>query len=759
MSSSLPPDNLLDTDAAKHWKSALKDRIRADWAKDIDAFETEIQLKIQGKIEDKVFAETRLRMGVYGQRYDNGKRHDGKADRAIAFPSQDIFKGPATFWDAPGMLRIKIPYGGMDFSQMRALADLAEEYSDSICHITTRQDVQLHFIHIEDTPAIFRRLAAVGITTREACGNTIRNITGCPVAGVCQTESFDVTPYADAAFEFLLGHPDAQDFGRKFKISFSGCADKPCALAGIHDIGFIAKIKNDNGAEERGFKMLVGGGLGAVPYQAKVFSDFVPESEILPITQAICRIFTVHGEKKNRNKARMKFLLADWGLEKFQAEVRKVRAELPFDPRWTDFLSRLEDKEEETFVKAAKNAALGNNDDPDFQNWFATNAAPQRQKDFYTVTISLPLGDITSNQMRELADVAEKYVPGTVRTSVEQNILLRWVKGSELAALYRDLKKIHLADIGAGAILDVTACPGTDTCKLGISSSRGLAAVLKEQMAEKFVALDASVKNLHVKISGCFNSCGQHHVADIGFYGVSRKVGNYLVPHFQLVLGGTTANNAQSYGLAVMALPSKAIPKTLDRLIETYLKERQGDENFQNFIARKGKADLKTLLGDLAAVPDHATHPDYYVDYSDVREYSKSDIGVGECAGEVVSLADFGLKAAERDIFDAQLLLDGKDFNAATEKALNAMLAAAEGLVKNKNPFVTGREQLVADFKTLYCDTKIFHDPFAGDRFANFFFKALQEKSGAVTADGARQRLEEAQLFIEAAHSCLARIG
>lgn len=757
MSSSPQTDNLLDTDSATRWKSLLKDNLRPDWVKEIDDFETEIRLKKQGKIDDKVFAETRLRHGVYGQRYDNGKRHDGKIDRPIPFPSQDVFKGPATFWDAPGMLRIKIPYGGMSLEQMRELADLAEEYSDSICHITTRQDVQLHFIHIEDTPTVFRRLAAVGITTKEACGNTIRNITGCPIAGVCQDESFDVTPYADAAFEFLLGHPDAQDFGRKFKISFSGCDDKPCALAGIHDIGFIAKVKNENGVERRGFKMLVGGGLGAVPYQAKIFDDFIPEAEILPIMQAICRVFTVHGEKKNRNKARMKFLIADWGLEKFKDEVQKNRAELPFDPRWMGFLNHLEDKEEETFVKAAKNAGLSQDGDADFKNWFATNVVPQRQKDFYTVTISLPLGDITSNQMRDLANVAQKYVPNTIRTSVEQNILLRWVKGSDLVLLYHDLQQIHLADIGAGSILDITACPGTDTCKLGISSSRGLAAVLKEQMAEKFVTMDSAVKNLHVKISGCFNSCGQHHVADIGFYGVSRKIGNYLVPHFQLVLGGTMANNAESYGLAVMALPSKAIPKTLDRLLETYLKERQGDESFQNFITRKGKVELKTLLNDLVAVPDYATDPTYYVDYSDVREYSKSDIGIGECAGEVVSLADFGLKAAEREIFEAQLLLDGKDYHAATDKALLAMLSAAEGLVKNKNPFITGREQLISEFKTRYCDTKIFYDPFAGDRFANFFFKALDAKSNDASADRARQSLEEAQLFIEAAHSCLAR--
>lgn len=748
---------LMDTPSARHWRDSLKGVIRPDWAAEIDDFEAEIRLKKQGKIEDKVFAETRLRRGVYGQRYDNGKRHDGKTERKIAFPSAGITKGPGTEWDAPGMLRIKIPYGGLTAGQLDTLAEVAEEYSDGILHVTTRQDFQIHFVHIEDTPAIFRRLAAAGITTREACGNTVRNVTGCPVSGVCADEAFDVTPYADAAFKFLLGHPDAQDFGRKFKVSFSGCADKPCALARMHDVGFIAVKKSEGGRAKRGFEMLIGGGLGAVPYQAQIFSDFVPEEEILPLTQAICRVFTVHGEKKNRNKARLKFLLADWGLKRFKEEVLRERASLPHDPRWTAYLNELP-KEAGVAGGGSGKGVEAVPADAEFAAWRATNAMAERQDGFFTAMVNLPLGDLTSNQARAFSDIVRKYSPDGLRTSVEQNVIIRSVRASDLAALHSDLKAIGLARVGAGMIADITACPGTDTCKLGTSSSRGLAAALEERIAAKFSAMDLAAKKLRIKISGCFNSCAQHHIADIGFYGVGRKVGNYMVPHFQLVLGGSSSGNASSYGLAVMAIPSKAVPEAVDRLVETYLKERSDDEKFPSFVERKGKGVLKALLSDLTAVPDHAVDPSFYTDFSDVREYSKSDIGVGECAGEVVSPADFGLKAAEREIFAAQVALDAGDPAGAVAKALAAMTAAAEGLVKTKNPFVTGADQVEIEFKKLYCDTKVFHDPFAGDRFANFFFKARAERSSP-KVDQARQRVEEAQLFVDAAYACLGRIA
>jgi sulfite reductase (ferredoxin) len=280
------------------WKDRLADTIAPELTREIDIFATQLELKRQGKVEDKLFAETRLRRGVYGQRYDNGQRHDGVAHRTLNFPSGALTKGPETFWDAPGMQRIKIPFGGLNPEQMDVLADVAEEYSDAICHVTTRQDIQLHYLHIDDTPDLMWRLASIDITTREACGNSVRNVTACPIAGVCHDETFDVTPYAKGCAKFLLGHPDTQDFGRKFKVAFSGCQQNACGLVIMHDLGFIAKTRSEDGIERRGFAMYVGGGLGAVPYEAKLFADFVPEEEILPLAQAISRVYARLGEKK-----------------------------------------------------------------------------------------------------------------------------------------------------------------------------------------------------------------------------------------------------------------------------------------------------------------------------------------------------------------------------------------------------------------------------------------------------------------------------
>ena len=309
------------------WKEVLGAKIPPELGREIDIFETQIELKRQGKVEDKLFAETRLRRGVYGQRYDNGQRHDGIAHRTLAFPDNTLTKGPDTLWDAPGMQRIKLPYGGLTPDQMDVFADLAEEYSDGISHVTTRQDIQLHFVHIEDTLDLMRRLAAaaVGITTREACGNSVRNVTACPLAGVCRDEAFDVTPYAQATARFLLGHPDTQDFGRKFKVAFSGCKQRACALVNMHDLGFIAHVAAGTG--RRGFEMYVGGGLGAVPYQAKLFDTFVPETEILPLAQAISRVFARLGEKRNRGRARIKFLIEKLGIEPIAIFLQRLSHE------------------------------------------------------------------------------------------------------------------------------------------------------------------------------------------------------------------------------------------------------------------------------------------------------------------------------------------------------------------------------------------------------------------------------------------------
>ena len=380
------------------WKELLAERLPADLADEIELFQSQIALRRQGKLDEKVFAETRLRRGVYGQRYDNGQRNDGTGAKPLAFPSNGLTKGPETVWDAPGMMRIKIPFGGLTADQMDVLADLAEEYSDEVCHITTRQDVQLHFVHIDDTPDLMRRLAAVGITTREACGNTVRNVTACPLAGVCRDETFDVTPHAQACMRFLLGHPDTQDFGRKFKVAFSGCADQACGLVSMHDLGLIARTRVVDGVERRGFETYVGGGLGAVPHQAKLFDEFLPEAELLPLAQSIARIFARLGEKKNRARARVKFLVSQLGLDEFKRLVLEERATLPFDPRWTAHLEAT-DQLGETALKPAQ--PLEGRSHPDgLSHWLRTNVYRQRQPGYAVATVALPLGDLTSRQMR-----------------------------------------------------------------------------------------------------------------------------------------------------------------------------------------------------------------------------------------------------------------------------------------------------------------------------------------------------------------------
>jgi sulfite reductase (ferredoxin) len=743
---------------ATTWKERLKGRLPAALEEEIDIFETQLTLKRQDKIEDKVFAETRLRRGVYGQRYDNGQRHDGVETRQLKYPCEGLTKGPQTRWDAPGMQRIKIPFGSLDAEQMETLADLAEEYSDAICHVTTRQDFQLHFIHIDDTPDLMRRLAAVGVTTQEACGNVVRNVTACPLSGVCADESFDAAPYAHALAYFLLNHKDAQDFGRKFKIAFSGCTGHACGLANMHDIGCVARTRVEHGQLRRGFAFYVGGGLGAVPHQAQLLDEFVAEEEILPLAQAVCRVFARLGEKKNRARARLKFLVARLGIEKFRRLVLEERAILPPDGRWTRYLDNLGVTDEAPTRPAG--TLLEEPQPEGFADWMASNVMSQSRPGYAVATVCLPLGDLTSEQMRTLADIARRYNGGRARTTVEQNIVLRWISQADLPSLYTDLAAVGLAQPGASTLRDITACPGTDTCKLGISSSRGLAAELRQRISACNGQLDPSVQDLKIKISGCFNSCGQHHVADIGFYGVSRKSDNHAVPHFQVVLGGQWTENAGAYGLAVAAVPSKRVPEAVERITGFYVEERQSGESFQAFIKRAGKARIRTLLQDLTQVPAYAQDSSYYSDWGDPREYSLGDMGVGECAGEVVSLTEFGLASSERQVFEAQVELDNRDFAKASHTAFQAMLEAAKALVQVYNiDVVHDADQIVDEFRRRFYDTELFHDPYAGAKFANYLFHAANGGRADTSPAAVHRRIEEAQLFIEAAYSCYNRLG
>ena len=561
-------------------------------------------------------------------------------------------------WDAPGMQRIKIPAGGLNAAQLETLAELAEEYSDGIAHVTTRQDFQLHYVHIDDTPSLMRRLAAAGITTREACGNSVRNVTACPYAGVCPDEEFRRHALRARAVQIFARpsrlpelRPQVQAILQRLRAT--------CLRPGQHARpGYDRRDARGKRQEERGFEMYVGGGLGAVPYQAKLFDSFVPPEELLPMAQAIARVFARLGEKKNRSRARIKFLIQDLGIEKFRELVLEERKILPTIRAGPNTCATPSESQEAPLKPRRQTAGCWDSRRPSDAGSRPTLG--RRSKPGYVmVTIALPLGDITANQLAR----AGRYRPPLHQGNHSHH------RGAEYRAALGERKRPAgtlqgprsrgPGRAGAGTIVDITTCPGTDTCKLGISSSRGLAAELRKRSAEKSFQFDEPVENLHIKISGCFNSCGQHHVADLGFYGVSRKMAGYAVPHFQVVLGGEWEHNGGSYGLPVMAIPSKNIPEVVTRLTDRYAADRQDGESFKDFIKRIGKAELKNTAGGSVAAARRSDGPlDLYrlgrSARIQPRRYGRSASAPEKWSRPI----EFDLAAAEREVFEAQMELE-----------------------------------------------------------------------------------------------------
>ena len=693
--------------------------IPSDVAREIEIYEIQLGRVQAGQVEETLFTEFRLRHGVYGQRDDRSQ-----------------------------MIRVKIPFGGLTAVQLEMLADVAEEFSDNIIHITTRQDVQYHYVDINNTPELMRRLASVDITTKEACGNVVRNVTACPLSGVCQDETFDVTPYSKALSAFLLGHPDAQDFGRKFKIAFSGCEEHACGLANMHDIGAVAAVKEVDGEVQRGFKLYVGGGLGAVPHQAKVFDDFVPAEELLPISQSISRVFTRLGERRNRNKARLKFVIAKYGIEEFRRQVLEDRKTLRHDPAWTAYLDNL-DAYNESPLKAP--TQLNGTSKPEgFEEWYQSNVRLQSQPGYAFVTITLPLGDITADQTRALADVSRRYVKDTIRATVEQNIVLRWVTMTDLPALYRELKAIGLGEPGAESMVDITACPGTDSCKLGVSSSRGLAAHLRNHFIE--AGVQNEIKDFRIKISGCPNSCGQHHIANIGFFGSSRRMGQHIAPYYQVLLGGHMTENASSYGLATGKIHGKYIPTFIEELTGKYTAERNEEESFTDYVARLGKAEIKQILSKYDKIPSYEEAPEFYVDTGDTKDYQLKT-GVGECAGEVVALVSMKLEEADRLIYESGLNLEKGEYQDSAELAFSAMIRAADGLLTTVGLQYIDDATTVSEFRPHFFEPGNF---FPG--YGAHIFKAMEEDASTFDHELAHRRVEEATLFVEESHNVYNRM-
>jgi sulfite reductase beta subunit-like hemoprotein len=589
---------------------------------DVDAFLEALERFERGELSPEAWRQLRLLHGTYGQ------RQDGVV-----------------------MQRIKIPQGVLTAGQLRVIAEVAEAHSRGFAHVTTRQNLQLHFVAVRGAEAAMRRLAEAGVTTREACGNAVRNVTACPFAGVAADEVFDVTPYAEAVSRHFLRHPLSSALPRKFKIAFEGCPEDHAA-ASIHDLGFVATTTEGG---RRAFVVRAAGGTSTVPVSAPVLVDALPAAEVLELCEAVLRVFHRLGDRRNRHANRMKFLVRKLGFEGFRAEVlaerARVRAEgapaLPFDP---------ERPPEERAPCGERPAAPPANElaarvraqtprgpgvvpavrpvpapPPEALAAFErTNVRPQRQPGFVTVEVVLPLGDATSAQLTALADLAAAYGDGTVRLTRGQDAVLRWVPRADVPALHARLAAAGLAADGAGTAVDVTSCPGAESCKLAVTQSRGLGRLLEAHL-RSHPELAAAAPGLDLKVSGCPNGCGQHHVAAIGFQGSARKVAGRAVPQYFLLVGGGLGAGGARFGRLAAKLPARRVPEAVERLVALYRAEGAAGEDAGAFFGRVDPARVRAALGDLPELAPGALTAEDLVDLGDSTEF-RPETGEGECA-------------------------------------------------------------------------------------------------------------------------------
>lgn len=569
---------------------------------DILRFEQNIKDLRAGKLDPNEFKKFRLNNGVYGIRNESD-RH---------------------------MIRIKCPNGEISADQLDAVADITEKYTRTkLAHVTTRQAIQVHHIHLDDIPACLRAMANVDLTSREACGNTVRNITASPFAGFLPDEAFDVLPYGRALFRYLLRHPANQNFPRKFKIAFYGGGKEDIAYTAIHDIGFVATKRTVNGKEEKGFRTYVGGGLGATPHVAILLEEFTPIDDFYPTVDALTRIFDRHGDRKDKFHARLKFVVKKFGEDAFRQMVIderwQCRATRPGGLKWV----MPEDRAlTAPVIKSTIDASV--KPEADFELWRSTNVIAQKQSGYSMVIVVTPLGDMDVNQMRTLSNIARKFNNGEMRTMVQQNMFLPWIKNEHLVALHKELKAVKLATGGALRLSDVTRCPGADTCQIAVTKSRGLAGAILD-LFQDGLAQDTNLDDLHIKISGCTNSCGQHHIGNIGFFGTYRKVNGKEVPHYQLLLGGDIKEGSAKFGTPITALPAKRAPEAVKHLVQLYKKERQQSERFVETMERLGRTRLKEEVEQFRSLPPFEQKPEMYYEWGEFKEF-KAEIGQGECA-------------------------------------------------------------------------------------------------------------------------------
>ena len=596
---------------------------------DIDEFVGTLERYEAGELTADQWRAFRLVRGVYGQRQDDVQ-----------------------------MFRVKVPQGILTAEALRALADACEDWSRGFAHISTRQNIQMHFMKLSDTESCMRKLAKAGLTTREACGNSVRNIVGCPFAGICQGEAFDVSPYAEAVTRYLLRHRLSSSLPRKFKISFGGC-DPDCVGGAFQDIGFQARVRGHNGTAERGFRVTVGGGTATLCQSGWLLYDFIPAGQILNVAEAVLRVFHAHGNRSSKANARMKYLVRKIGWEAwkklYDQEFEQILSEggalLPFspnDPPAGEPPSREHRPQPPDQGEVARRAASARVQGPgivpelppatprsttmaDFADFCRTNVRAQRQAGYLAVTVHVPMGDLTGAQFRLLADLALAYGEGSAHTTQDQNLVLRWIRREELPELYRRLVAMGLGRSGAGTVADVTSCPGAESCRLAVTQSRGLGREITLFLQSR-PDLTALAADASIKISGCPNGCAQHHVATLGFQGGMRRLSSKeVIPQYQLMVGGRIDAHSAHFGRRSVKIPARRVTQALERLLEWFRENRHDQETAVHFFARAHLDDIQKLIGDLCEISPEDAMPEDYIDIGEDHAFT-GETKDGECA-------------------------------------------------------------------------------------------------------------------------------
>lgn len=672
---------------------------------DIKELKQKISKFHQGTIDEDRFKHYRLTRGVYGQRQLGVH-----------------------------MFRTKIPFGKLTAEQLIRLADVSEKYTNGNLHLTTRQNIQYHFVKLDDAPAIWTDLAEVGVTAREACGNTVRNLTASARAGIDPDELFDVSPYVQAVFEYFLRNPICQEMGRKIKPAFSS-SDKDSAFTYFHDFGFIPRLKQINGQSIRGFKLVIGGGLGAQALVAQTAFDFIAADEIIPFMEAAIRVFDRYGEREKRFKARMKFLLKKLGLEKFLELVEAERTALVHQKipiHFEDWSAPVIPPATDVVVETPRNELQ-------YDQWIKANVFQQKQKDFYAAQIKIQLGDISADTARALADIVTQYAADDIRLTVNQGILLRFIQPEYLPALFNRLYEIGLAQPGFNSLADITACPGTDTCNLAVTNSTGLALALEEVIRSEYPHLVISSK-LNIKISGCMNACGQHMAANIGFHGSSIKKDGKVLPAMQIVLGGGVDPNGRGFiADKIIKLPTKRIPDALRIILNDY-EQLDTPIYFNDYVQEQGKRYFYDLLKSLAST-EKITAGDL-VDWGNEQTYQQA-IGVGECAGVALDLVSIILQDAQEKLELSALALSQNAIGDSIYHTYSAIVIGAKGLLLSEDVRCNTHAGIIKDFQTHFVDTLKFSFP---DSFSDF---ALQINKNKPSIAFARSYGQQAQHFLE----------